>query len=87
MDEEKSTEYFQTLRVFLVRERDIPRTSQELIIHRTTLLYRLKKIQSITGLSLDDAQTRLYLLLSFKMMELEKLIPPLPDPEDSGREN
>lgn len=87
LDEEKSTEYFQTLRVFLVRERDIPRTSQELIIHRTTLLYRLKKIQSITGLSLDDAQTRLYLLLSFKMMELEKLIPPLPDPEDSGREN
>lgn len=79
LDEEKSTEYFRTLRVFLVRERDIPRTSQELIIHRTTLLYRLKKIQSLTGVSLDDSQTRLYLLLSFKMMELEKLIPPLPE--------
>ena len=58
-------------------ERDIPGTSQALIIHRTTLLYRLKKIRSIIGLNLDDPETRLYLLLSLKMLEQENLINPM----------
>ena len=68
-DRQKGTEYFATLRTFLQCERDIPRTSEALIIHRTTLLYRLKKIHAITGLNLDDAEARLYLLLSLRMLE------------------
>ena len=67
-DRKKGTEYFGTLRTWLLCERDIPRTSEALIIHRTTLLYRLKKIQAQTGLNLDDPDERLYLLLSLKML-------------------
>jgi DNA repair protein RecN (Recombination protein N) len=36
---------------------------------RADLLYRLKKIQSLTGIDLDDPDERLYLLLSLKILE------------------
>lgn len=77
-DAGRGTSYFETLRTYLVKERDIPRTSEALIIHRTTLLYRLKKIQGALGLNLEDPDTRLYLLLSFKILEQENRIPPMP---------
>ena len=48
-DREKGTQYFETFREYLLHERDIPKTSEKLIIHRTTLLYRLKKIQTQWG--------------------------------------
>ncbi len=40
-----------------------------MIIHRTTLVYRLKKIQSMTSINLDDPEERLYLLLSLRLLE------------------
>lgn len=67
-DKEAGTQYFETLRTYLLLERDIPKTSEKLIIHRTTLQYRLKKIQSLTELDLDDVWQRLYLLLSLWVM-------------------
>ncbi len=68
-DRENGTEYFATLQEYLLQERSIPRTSEKLIIHRTTLLYRLKKIQALTPLNLDDPKTRLYLLLSLEILK------------------
>lgn len=74
-DQEKDTQYFETLRAWLRCERNIPETAQKLIIHRTTLVYRLKKIAALTGLDLDDPQRRLYLLLSLQLLELHRLVP------------
>ena len=71
-DREKGTPYFETLRAYLLCERDIPRTSERLIIHRTTLLYRLKKIGEIAKIDMDDPWKRLYLLLSLWILEREK---------------
>ena len=68
-DRERGTQYFETLRTYLLQERDIPRTSEQLIIHRTTLQYRLKKIQSLTELDLNDSRQRLYLLLSLWILD------------------
>ena len=68
-DQKKGTQYFATLRTFLRKERDIPQTSKAMIIHRTTLIYRLKRIRDITGLDLDDPDQRLYLQLSLKLLE------------------
>ena len=68
-DRQKGTNYYETLRSYLRNERDISRASQDLIIHRTTLLYRLKKMESIVNLSLDSPEMRLYLLLSIYMLE------------------
>lgn len=63
-DQEKGTQYFATLREYLLQERDIPKTSEALIIHRTTLQYRLKKIQALLGADLEDPWQRLQLQLS-----------------------
>lgn len=68
-DAQNDTQYFETLRVLLLEERSIPRASERLIIHRTTLLYRLRKIESILTLNLDDPWRRLYLMLSLKILE------------------
>lgn len=74
-DKENDTRYFDTLRTYLLLERDIPRTSEALIIHRTTLLYRLKKIHALVDLDLENPQIRLYLLLSLRILEREHMIP------------
>ena len=68
-DRQKGTNYYETLRSYLRNERDISRASQDLIIHRTTLLYRLKKMESIVNLNLESPEMRLYLLLSIYMLE------------------
>jgi len=68
-DREKGTQYFETFREYLLNERDIPKTAEKLIIHRTTLLYRLKKIQSLWNLNLEDPWHRLYLTLSLWILE------------------
>lgn len=72
-DARKGTQYFETLRTYLLQERDIPKTSDALIIHRTTLLYRLKKIQALTELPLDNPDMRLNLLLSLWILEREQI--------------
>lgn len=72
-DREKGTQYFETLRCFLRCERNIPEAAATLIVHRSTLIYRIKKIQSLFGLDLDSEEQRLYLLLSLKLMEQEEL--------------
>lgn len=72
-DQEHGTEYFATFREYLLQERDIPKTAQSLIIHRTTLLYRLKKIQSLIHVNLDDPWQRLYLHMSLWILEQEGL--------------
>ena len=77
LDAQNGTQYFDTLKTYLLLERDIPKAAETLIIHRTTLLYRLKKIQAITGLALDDPWKRLYLLFSLWILEKEHPRTPL----------
>lgn len=71
-DREHGTQYFETLRTYLLLERDIPKTSEALIIHRTTLLYRLKKLQALIQVDLEDPWKRLYLNLSLWILEQER---------------
>lgn len=71
-DQEKGTQYFKTLRTYLLLERDIPKTAEALIIHRTTLLYRLKKIQALIPSNLSDPWQRLQLMLSLWILEKEQ---------------
>lgn len=68
-DKENDTQYYETLRAYLMNERNIPKTSESLIIHRTTLTYRLKKIDELLKVNLDDENRRLYTLLSFYLSE------------------
>lgn len=68
-DRKHGSQYFTTLKIFLLNERNIPRTAEALIIHRTTLLYRLEKIAALTKIDLNNEAVRLYLLLSFHLEE------------------
>ncbi|WP_055603719.1 PucR family transcriptional regulator [Streptomyces aureus] len=59
-----------TLRCFLEHAGSIPKTADTLGIHRTSLYYRLRQIQEITGLDLDDGAHRLTLHLGLRVGEL-----------------
>lgn len=67
-DQVHGTQYFETLRVYLLCEREIPRTAAALIIHRTTLTYRLQKLRGLLRMNLDEPDVRLYLLLSLRLL-------------------
>lgn len=67
-DEKNHTELYHTLELFLQLERNTVQTAKELFIHRSTLFYRLERIQKLTKLDLEDPGQRQYLLFSFELM-------------------
>ncbi|OFV72404.1 PucR family transcriptional regulator [Acetobacterium wieringae] len=60
---------FDTLRTYLENERNLAETTRMLFVHRSTLLYRIKKIKSLLNLNLNDPQIRLHLLLSYELLD------------------
>ena len=48
-------------------DKNVLRTSKELFVHRSTLSYRLERIQKIISLDLDDPVERMKLMISFFM--------------------
>ncbi|MFK0173752.1 PucR family transcriptional regulator [Streptomyces sp. NPDC090306] len=60
----------QTLRSYLEHAGSVPRTAAALGIHRTSLYHRLRRIQEITGLDLDNGSHRLVLHLGLRIEEL-----------------
>lgn len=69
-DKSTGAELYETLRAYLENERSLVKTAAALFIHRNTLLYRLEKLHQLVELDLDDADLRLYLTLSFRLLEL-----------------
>ena len=63
-DEQNHTDYMQTLLNYLQHERNVVETSEALFIHRNTLAYRIRKIEEITGLDLDDAAIRMRIFIA-----------------------
>ena len=49
----------------------VVQTARELFIHRSTLLYRLEKIKEILESDLSSPDEILYLMLSFRFIDLE----------------
>jgi len=64
----------ETLRCYLECNCNLIRCSQQLFIHKNTLLYRLNHIRSIIHTDLDNADERLLLMLSFRLRERKKNI-------------
>ena len=65
-----SAHLLDTVEKFLDCAGDKQRTAHELEIHRTTLYYRLDRIEAITGMSLADGSDRLLLHLAVKLHRL-----------------
>lgn len=74
-DMQKGTDYYTTLRIYLENERNLTVVSHILHIHRSTLQYRIEKIDELIQLPLDDPQFRYYLLSCFYIMDHHHLTP------------
>ncbi|MBO8192460.1 helix-turn-helix domain-containing protein [Streptomyces oryzae] len=59
-----------TLEAFFDNAGNIKRTSEQLRIHRTSLYYRLKRVEEITGVDLSRGDDRLSLHLGLKIARL-----------------
>jgi sugar diacid utilization regulator len=64
-----------TLECFLDLAGDVKATSAELNIHRTTLYYRLGKVEQLAGVDLGHGSDRLMLHLGLKLARLARLYP------------
>lgn len=70
--EEKSIDLFHTLSVYLRNNGNAKGTSEELFIHRSSLIYRLEKIESLLGVDLNDSETRFNLMMAIKLYDLNR---------------
>ena len=69
LDRESGTEYVKTLRCLLengLRQTDAARA---LKIHRTTLIYRMRRIHELTNLNMEDAGDLIHAAISIGMTE------------------
>ena len=68
-DQKNNTELYHTLQVYLEHERNSLQTAKALFIHRSSLAYRLERIQQITRIHLDDPKDRLLLQICFLLIQ------------------
>jgi hypothetical protein len=75
-----------TLETFLDFAGDVQRTARELCVHRTTLYYRLGRVEQISGLSLRDGRDRLllHLVLGLRRVHSAPHVPGLPTGPSAG---
>ncbi|KPK13141.1 MAG: hypothetical protein AMJ56_03275 [Anaerolineae bacterium SG8_19] len=69
-DKSHSNNLVQTIDAYFNHHGNISQTAEMLFIHRNTLLYRLDRIQELTGQDLDNANDRLALQLALKLSQL-----------------
>ena len=72
MADSTNSPLYHTLQVYLENHLNLTKTSEDLFIHRSTLLYRLDKIQNVIHCDYDNPEELLYLMLSFKILEQER---------------
>jgi purine catabolism regulator len=69
-DQKHRSSLVQTLEAYFDHHANISQTAESLFIHRNTLLYRLERIQELTGQNLNKADMRLAMHLSLKFWQL-----------------
>ena len=66
-DQKNDTQLAETLYMYLRNERNYSMTAEAMFIHRNTILYRLKKIDSLVSINYDDYDERQYIILSYEL--------------------
>lgn len=69
-DEQHKSSLVKTIDAYFDHHGNISQTAESLFIHRNTLLYRLERIQELTGHELNQSNMRLALHLSLKLWQL-----------------
>ncbi|MCI0397353.1 MAG: helix-turn-helix domain-containing protein [Chloroflexi bacterium] len=70
-DKQHRSGLVQTITAYFNHHGNISQTAEALFIHRNTLLYRLERIQELTGQDLNQADMRLALHLALKLWQLQ----------------
>jgi purine catabolism regulator len=78
-DEQKGIDLLGTLEIYLATQGNVSETARQLGLHRQSLLYRLQRIEELTGGDLSQAQHRFALELSLHLYRLRDILPPGPD--------
>ncbi|WP_425448793.1 PucR family transcriptional regulator [Dethiothermospora halolimnae] len=69
-DNKKSTELVKTLESYFFNNGNLKKMSEELYTHYNTVLYRVQRINEITGMSLENSDNRLNLEIALKIKKL-----------------
>jgi len=77
-DRERGAELVRTLSQFLECGGSYEATAKVLIVHRSTLKYRLQRIQQISGLTINDPDTRFNLMLAARAWRTLQVLAPEP---------
>ena len=64
-DHENQTDLLKTLEVYLENDCNAQKCGRLLSLHRNSLVYRIHRIQVISGCNLSDPEERSYLRISF----------------------
>ncbi|MBV9279622.1 MAG: helix-turn-helix domain-containing protein [Chloroflexi bacterium] len=73
-DARHHSDYVHTLRVYFACMGRLRAAAEELRIHRNTLEYRMRRIEELAGVSLDDPDNRLALELGIRLLELKESV-------------
>ncbi|CAH2716823.1 Purine catabolism regulatory protein [Neobacillus rhizosphaerae] len=63
----------ETLEVLAANQFDMGKTAKASFLHRNTLRYRVKRIEEILNMKLDDLHVRLDIMAAFKIKQLRKI--------------
>ena len=66
-DKKHHTDNYQLLYNYLINERKARETAEIMHMHRNNIIYRIKKIEEITGIDLNDASVRIKLFFAYIM--------------------
>ncbi len=72
-DEDHNTELVKTLQAYFEENGNLTNIAKKLFIHYNTALYRLQRIEKITGFEMNDANDRLNLEVALKLMSLAEM--------------
>ena len=69
-DRAQGTDLVETLSAYFAHKGNLSQTAEALFVHRNTLLYRMERIREISGLDLDNPETRLSIQLALRAYRL-----------------
>jgi purine catabolism regulator len=70
LSNEGGRDLIRTLEAYFQHNGNLSQTAEALYIHRNTLIYRMDRIANITGLDLDDPETRLAIQLALHIYRM-----------------
>lgn len=67
-DEKEHTELTATVKAYMKHRYNVTETAKSLFIHRTTLLFRLQRVEKLTGIDWNDWEERLWIGITLEFL-------------------